>query len=279
MKSRVSPFIAVLLISFVTIAVSSIMLPIINPVDLGATDLINRLKPPFFIEGYDPAFPLGTDHLGRGTFMRLVIATRNSLLIAVSGMVLATVTGTLLGVVAGMFGGWWDTIIQFVVDVRLAVASIIVAIVIASVFGSTVIAIIAIIAFTGWASFARVIRGEMLQLKRATFIEASRSMGASRFRILVEHTFRNIGSSVIVNATLSLSSFILLETSLSFLGLGIQPPNVSLGVLVATGRDSLITDWWLAIFPCVLIVLIVLQIALIGDWVRDRLDPKLREFA
>lgn len=174
-----------------------------------------------------------------------------------------------------MYRGWLDTVIGFAVDVRLSIPSIVVAIVCAALFGSSATAMILILGFTGWESFARLVRGEVLQLREAGFVEASRSIGSSTPRILVEHVLINIASVIVVNGTLRLSSFVLLESSLSFLGLGIQPPSVSLGVLVADGRNQMINNWWLAIVPCAVIVVIVLQVSLLGDWLRDELDPKL----
>ena len=133
-----------------------------------------------------------------------------------------------------------------------------------------------IIGFAGWASFARLIRGQIIQLREANFIECSRAIGASRLRILFEHILRNISSPLIVHATMRLSSFILLESTLSFLGLGILPPDASLGVMVSAGRDYMISAWWLTMIPSAVIVVIVLQVSLIGAWRRDRLAPKLR---
>ena len=135
---------------------------------------------------------------------------------------------------------------------------------------------ILVIAMTGWSSFSRLVRSQIFQLRSAKFIEASRSMGASGVRIVFEHILVNIASPLIVQATMELSGFILLESTLSFLGLGIQPPGTSLGVMVSNGRDYMLTHWWLAVAPSLVIVVLILQISLIGDWLRDKLDPKLK---
>ena len=189
---------------------------------------------------------------------------------------IAAAIGTALGVLAGMNKGWIDSFIMFLVDVRLSVPSTIIGIVCASIFGASKTTIIMIIGFTGFASFARLVRGQILQLREANFMECSQSLGASKMRILFEHVLINIASPLIINATIRLSSFILLESSLSFLGLGIQPPDVSLGVMVSAGRDYMINAWWLTIVPSMVIVVIVLSVSLIGDWLRDKLDPKLQ---
>jgi peptide/nickel transport system permease protein len=213
--------------------------------------------------------------LGRDFLIRLFYGTKNSLLVAFAGVLIAAAIGTLLGVLAGLLRGIVDSVVSFVADVLLSIPSIIVAIVCSSVMGASKLTMIGIIGFTGFASFARLVRGQTIQLKEASFIESSRALGASKTRILLEHVLVHISSPLIVHATMKISSFILLESSLSFLGLGIQPPNVSLGVLVSDGRNYLIDHWWLTLIPSLIIVAIVLQVSLIGDWLRDRLDPKL----
>lgn len=275
-QHAVPPMIVFLMVTFMAIFIYSLLAPLLFPIDLGATDIINRLKPPAFAENGDPEYLLGTDSLGRDFFIRLVYGTRNSLVISLSAMAIAVVIGTLLGVISGLYEGWVDYLISFLVDARLSIPFLILAIVLASVFGSDKVTMILIMGFTGWATFARLIRGQILQLKKQNFIEASRSLGASSMRILFEHILVNISSILIVEATLRLSSFIILESSLSFLGLGIQPPDTSLGVLVSAGRDYMLTNWWLAIIPSIVIVIIVLDVSLIGDWLRDKLDPKLQ---
>lgn len=272
---RMPVLVAILIATFALVALFAMLAPVLYPVDLGSTSLTERLIPPAFLQGGKPQYWLGTDHLGRDFMVRLVYGTKNSLLIAFAGMLIATAVGTLLGVLAGLYRGVIDAAVTFVTDVKLAVPSIIIAIVCASVFGSGKLILIAIIGLTGYPSFARLARGQTIQLKEASFMECSRALGASNMRMLVEHVFINISSPLIVHATMRFSSFILLESSLSYLGLGIQPPDVSLGSMVSAGRNQLINFWWLSIVPSAVIVLIVLQVSLVGDWLRDRLDPKL----
>lgn len=272
----IPPFILFLMLLLLFIVVFSSLASILYPIDLGETNLTERLLKPVFISGGQTKYLLGTDHLGRDFSIRLIYGTRNTLLIAGIGLTIAATIGTVLGVLAGMNKGWIDSFIMFLVDVRLSVPSTIIGIVCASIFGASKTTIIMIIGFTGFASFARLVRGQILQLREANFMECSQSLGASKIRILFEHVLVNIASPLIINATIRLSSFILLESSLSFLGLGIQPPDVSLGVMVSAGRDYMINAWWLTIVPSIIIVLIVLSVSLIGDWMRDKLDPKLQ---
>ncbi|RED55748.1 ABC transporter permease [Cohnella lupini] len=269
-------FILVLIISFLLIVVLSILAPVFFPIDLGATKLTARLLPPSFMEGGKAEFFLGTDNLGRDFMIRLFYGTRNSLFIAFAGLVISAVLGTLLGVLTGLYKGLLDSIVSFLVDVKLSIPSLIISIVCASVFGSSKLIMILIIGLTGYPSFTRLARGQTIQLKEANFMESSRALGASKLRIVFEHVLSNISSPMIVHATMKISSFILLESSLSFLGLGIQPPDVSLGLMVSAGRDYLISSWWLSIIPSVVIVLIVVQVSMIGDWLRDQMDPKLK---
>ena len=219
---------------------------------------------------------LGTDYLGRDVAVRLVYATRTTIEISFTGMLFATAVGTALGIVAGLCGGKVDQVISFLTDVRLSVPTTFIGIIFACILGATPLTTVVVMAITGWSSFCRLVRSQIIQLRGAKFIEASRSMGASGVRIVFEHILVNIASPLIVQITMELSGFILLESTLSFLGLGIQPPGTSLGVMVSNGRDYMLTHWWLAIAPSAVIVLLILQISLIGDWLRDKLDPKLK---
>ncbi|NHN31528.1 ABC transporter permease [Paenibacillus agricola] len=273
---RIPPFIMVLIITFLLITLLTMLSPLLFPIDLGTTNLSARMIPPSFIEGGTPQNFLGTDHLGRDFMIRLFYGTKNSLLVAFGSMLIATLIGTVMGVLAGLYKGPLDTIVSFLTDVKLSVPSIIIAIVCASVFGTGKWILVLIIGLTGYPTFTRLVRGQTIQLKEANFMECSRALGASKMRILFEHVFINISSPLIVHATMRFSSFILLESSLSFLGIGIQPPDVSLGLMVSAGRNYLINSWWLSIVPSLIIIVIVLQVSLIGDWLRDQLDPKYK---
>ena len=271
----VPPLILFLMLSFVAIVVVALLAPVLMPVDLAANDLTTRLLLPTF---KDPTSEhlLGTDYLGRDVAVRLVYATRTTIEISFTGMLFATAVGTALGIVAGLCGGKVDQVISFLTDVRLSVPTTFIGIIFACILGATPLTTVVVMAITGWSSFCRLVRSQIIQLRGAKFIEASRSMGASGVRIVFEHILVNIVSPLIVQITMELSGFILLESTLSFLGLGIQPPGTSLGVMVSNGRDYMLTHWWLAIAPSAVIVLLILQISLIGDWLRDKLDPKLK---
>lgn len=274
-KLGIPPMILFLMITFVIIVVYAMLAPVLYPIDLAKTKLVYRLKPPTFIKPDSP-YLFGTDNLGRDVYIRLVYATRETILISFTGMIIATLLGAILGILGGLYGGVVDYITTFITDVRLSIPSTFIGIICACIFGAGPGTLILVIGLTGWSSFCRIVRSQIIQLKTSKFIECSRALGAGSVRILFEHILMNVASPLIVQATMSLSSFILLESTLSFLGLGIQPPNTSLGVMVSNGRDYMLTNWWLAIIPSIVIVVIIMQISLIGDWLRDKLDPKLR---
>ena len=274
-KWAVPPLILLLMLSFLAIVVTALLAPVILPIDLAANDLTTRLLLPRFLDPTSGHL-LGTDNLGRDVAVRLIYATRTTIEISFTGMLFATAAGTALGIVAGLCGGVVDQVISFLTDVRLSVPTTFIGIIFACVLGATPLTTVIVMAITGWSSFCRLVRSQIIQLRGAKFIEASRSMGASGVRIVLEHILVNIASPLIVQVTMELSGFILLESTLSFLSLGIQPPGTSLGVMVSNGRDYMLTHWWLAIAPSLVIILLILQISLIGDWLRDKLDPKLK---
>ena len=276
-NKRIPLFILILVFLFLVVTVWSMLAPVLYPVDLGATNLRERLKMPAIFGISDSGHLLGTDYLGRDFGIRLLYATRVSIILAFVGLFFALILGVLLGVIAGMFGGIADDVIAFFINARHSVPSVLIGIIVATVFGSTEVMLIILTAVIQWTKFARQTRAKVLEVRQEKFIESSRAIGASTTRILWEHMLPNIASPLIVTATMSLSSIILFESTLSYLGLGIQPPNASLGVMVAAGRDQLITQWWQTIIPAAVIVLIVMTASILGDWLRDRLDPKLRD--
>ena len=256
---------------------ASFIVPIVHPLDLGATDLMNRLAKPSIFGLSDSGHLLGCDYLGRDLLIRLLYATRTTFVLAFIGLISAAALGTALGVIAGVFGGIWDDIIMFLVNVRHAVPAVLIGIIAATIFGSTEFTMVLLTTLIQWTKFARQARSQILQIRTESYIECSRAIGASPFRIIREHVLRNIASPLIVTTTMTISSIILFESTLSYLALGIQPPNTSLGVMVAAGRDVMLIQWWQAIIPTALIVLIVMTASLTGDWLRDKLDPKLKK--
>lgn len=276
MKTRMPLSIILLLTLTGALAVVSFLAPYLFPIDLGETSLTERLAMPSIFGLSDSGHLLGCDYLGRDLAIRLLYATRTTIMLAFTGLSLAALLGITLGVLAGMLGGIFDDIVMFMVNVRHALPAVLIGIIAATIFGSTEFTMIILTMLIQWSPFARQARASIMQIKKESYIECSRAIGSGTVRIIFEHVLRNIASPLIVTATQTLSSTILFESTLSFLALGIQPPNTSLGVMVSAGKDIMLLQWWQAIIPTALIVLIVMTAALTGDWLRDRLDPKLR---
>lgn len=235
-------------------------------IDLGAT-----LVPP--LESW--SHPLGTDPYGRDVLGRIVEGAHYTLVVAVVGVALAGIVGVLVGVAAGHLGGHVDNVLMRIVDMQLAVPAILLALLIAGVFHGGFLAVVATIGVAFWCTYARVVRGDTLGLMHRDFIALAVVGGASRWRIVRRHLLPNLVPVVLVLATLQLGAAVGLESALSFLGLGIQPPATTWGLMIADGQAYLDTAWWVATFPGIAIALTVLGANLLGDWLRDRLDPTL----
>jgi peptide/nickel transport system permease protein len=240
-------------------------------------DLRFRYTAPWPLEGASLAHPLGTDRLGRDLLSRMMVGARNSLAVALVAIFFAAAVGTSLGLVSGYLGRWVDAIIMRFVDIMLSFPAILVALVFVVTVGASFWMVVAILALLLWAHFARLVRGEVLSWKARDFVALARVAGASTPRIIVQHLFPNIFNSVVVLATLQVGWAIVVESALSFLGAGIPPPAPTWGNLVAEGRDVLDSAWWISILPGLAIMLVVLSFNLFGDWLRDVLDPKLRQ--
>ena len=247
-----------------------------SPYDYQAIDLRARLAPPFFMEGGSFAHVLGTDELGRDILSRLLHALRISLFVAVVGTFIGAVLGTSLGLLAARFRGWIDDVIVVAIDFQAALPFLVLALAVLAFLGGGLFLFIVVMGVYGWERYARIARGLTLSAQEQGYAVAVRLLGGSGPRIYLRHILPNIASALIVNMTLNFPETILLETSLSFLGLGVQPPNTSLGAMVGFGRDFLFTAWWIIVFPAVLIFLTSLAFCLVGDWLSDRLNPKLR---
>jgi peptide/nickel transport system permease protein len=271
-KSAVFGLLMVLAVVF-----SALLAPLISPHDPILQDVEKRLFPPIGQEGANPAHLLGTDHLGRDIVSRLIYGARISIIVSVSAVAISAFLGTLIGLLSGFYGGKVDNIFMRIADVQLAFPFILLAIAIIAVLGPNLQNIIIVMGITGWVIYARVVRAEILSLREKEYILAVRALGGSNRRIIFMHLFPNVIPPVIVIVTLEMARMIIMEAALSFLGLGIQPPTPTWGGMLADGRVYLSTSWWLATFPGFVIMLVVLGINLLGNWLRDILDPRLTQ--
>lgn len=260
----------------VTLALAAIFAPLIASFEPNAQSLLARLRPPLGFEGARAGHLLGTDELGRDLLARCLYGLRLTLTLAVLGATLGLVIGGTLGVLAGVAGGQTDAVITAAVDTQIAVPFTLVALFMLSVFGTSMTVMVLVLGFAGWEQYARILRGEVKRLMRLPFIEAARAAGASPWRIARVHVLPNVVSPVVVQFTLSLSNIILLESTLSFLGLGVQPPTATLGAMVGVGRDYMPTAPWIVLAPAVLILAVTFSVQILGDWLRDRADVRLR---
>ena len=252
----------------------AIFAPVLAPHDPAAINAGNMLKPPFWMEGGSTAHLLGTDNLGRDILSRVIYGSQVSLLVGITSVVVAGIIGVTIGLIAGYYGGTIDNLLMRVVDSFLAIPTILFALVILTIFGPSIVTLIFVLGATNWVNYARLVRGEVLSIKERDFVRAAHSIGVKNHKIILRHLLPNVVSSFIVISTLSVATTIILEASLSFLGLGIQPPDVSWGLILSDGRDYLATSWWLATFPGIAITITVLGIIFLGDWLRDILDPR-----
>jgi peptide/nickel transport system permease protein len=265
--------IAILLLLLVIPAIFASSVAPYNPIK---GSLSKRLQPPVWVVGGSLDHILGTDKMGRDILSRIIHGARVSLAVSLVAILVAGSIGTGLGLVAGYFGGKVDTLIMRLVDISLALPTILLALVLVAAAGSSFGTVITVIAVILWARYARQVRGETLSIKAHDFIARARVSGASHCRIMLRYIFPNVVNSLLVLATLQVGAVILLESTLSFLGVGIPRPAPAWGVMVADGRELIVVAWWVALFPGLAIMLTVLALNLLGDWLRDHLDPKLK---
>ncbi len=254
--------------------VLAIFAPVIAPHAPANPNLLLRLQPPVWAGG-SSEFLLGTDQLGRDILSRLIYGSRIALFVGFAGVILAASIGISLGLISGYFGGWLDTLIMRLVDTLIAIPNVILYLTVLGVFGPSLTILILVIGFINWTTFARIVRAEVLSVRQREFVEASRASGQYAYRIILRHILPNIMAPIIVVATLNTATVIILEASLSFLGLGVQPPTVTWGRMLSDGRSYVATAWWLATFPGLCITLLGLSLIFLGDWLRDTLDPRI----
>lgn len=264
------------LLVLLAVAASAVLAPMVAPYDPTAQEITRRLKPPGWAPPEGRLNTLGTDHLGRDILSRIIFGARISLIIGLSAVTVAGSLGTLLGLVAGYRGGRVDDLCMRLTDTMLAMPFILLALAVIAVLGPSLRNIIFVLGITSWVSYARVVRAEVLTLRTREFVAAAQALGGGGGRIIFRHLLPNVLTPVIVIATLEVARMIILESALSFLGLGIPPPTPTWGGMLADGRAYLSTAWWLATFPGLCIMLTVLGINLLGDWLRDVLDPRLQ---
>jgi peptide/nickel transport system permease protein len=251
--------------------VGMLLAPVIAPFDPNAQDVSRRLIGPF-----KPGSPylLGTDHLGRDVLSRMIYGARVAWIIGATVVLLSGTVGVILGLLAGYYGGMVDDIITWLANVELAFPFILLAIVVAASLGAGLGNLILVLTIVSWVTYARVVRGETLVQREQEFVQAARALGAGSMRIILMHVLPNVLTPVIVIATFEFSRMIISEAALSFLGLGVQPTVPSWGSMLADGRQYLATAWWVATFPGIGITVTVLAINLVGDWLRDQMDPR-----
>ncbi len=255
---------------------SAVFADYLAPADPYRQSLRGRLDPPVWLGGTTGAL-LGTDQLGRDILSRILFGSRVSLLVGFTAVIIGGLLGSLLGLVAGYAGRVADEIIMTVADIQLAFPLVLLAIAIVAVLGPSLQNLILVVGISGWVTYARIARAQVLSLKQKEFIEAVRALGGSDLRILFRHLLPNTLSPLIVVATLDLARTVVLESTLSFLGLGVQPPTPSWGQMIGEGREYLIIGrWWVSVFPGIVLMLTTMAVNRIGDWVRDVLDPTLR---
>ncbi|REJ35134.1 MAG: peptide ABC transporter permease [Bacillota bacterium] len=259
------------------VIIMGLFAPWIAPHDPTLPNFRNRFAPPAWMEGGSWEHPLGTDQLGRDMLSRIIWGARASLKVGAVVISFATVVGIFMGLVSGYYGGWVDVVIQRLSDILLAFPYLVLAIALMGVMGPGFGNLILALVYKEWVTPSRIVRGEVLAAKNVEYVEAARAVGARDRHIMWREILPNTFSSVIVVATLRVAWVILMEASLSFLGLGVQPPEPAWGSMIAQGREYIFSSWWLATFPGIAILLTVLGINLLGEGLRDALDPRLRE--
>ena len=253
---------------------ATVAAPWVAPHDPAKQSLLRRFTPPLWQAGGNATYPLGTDQVGRDVLSRIIHGARISLLVGVAAVLVSLVVGVSAGLASGFLGGKVDTVIGTIVDVWLSFPQLLLALAFVAALGPSLVTIIVVLGLTGWERYARVVRAEVLALREKEFVEAARAIGVGRLRVIVRHVLPNTVSSIVVMSTLQVAQAILAEAALSFLGVGSGSSHPTWGQMIALGRDFVTVAWWLATLPGLAILLTVLAINLVGDRLRDALDPR-----
>jgi peptide/nickel transport system permease protein len=275
MSKRVAPLVVLSWLIVLALLVAAVCSPQVAPHNPVRERLIDRLLPPAWGKDGEWRYLLGTDHLGRDVVSRIIYGSRVSLVVGFAAVAVGGSLGIVLGVMAGYVGGRLDEGIMALADIQLAFPTILLAITVIAVLGPSFTNLVLIIGLSGWVTYARIARGQVLSLREKEFVEASRAQGSDPLRTVCRHILPNMLSPLIVVATLDLARTIILESTLSFLGLGMQPPTPSWGGMLSDGREYLLTAWWIATFPGLALMLTALSFNRLGDWARDLTDPRL----
>jgi peptide/nickel transport system permease protein len=255
---------------------AALLAPVIAPFDPTQQKLLARLRPPIVFDRANPLYWLGTDQLGRDILSRCLHGLRLSLALALFGSILGLLIGVVVGLAAGLARGWTDVLLMGLADVKLSTPFTLVALLVIAIAGSDIGVLVCVLGLAYWPQFARLVRGQVLLLRELPYVEAARAVGASPWRVAWRHMLPNLVGPVVVMASLNFSNLILLESALSFIGIGVQPPTATLGSMIGQGRDYMASAPWVVASPALLIVLVSLVAMLLGDHLRDRMDAGLR---
>jgi peptide/nickel transport system permease protein len=267
-------FIGALII--LTVILTAVLSSVISPYDPMAQNLTMRLTPPAWSNGGNWAHILGTDHLGRDILSRIIYGSKISLMVGGVAVLISGILGTILGMLSGFYGNKIDAFIMRMADIQLAFPFILLALAVMAVLGSGLRNVIIVLGVTGWVMYGRVVRGEVMSIREKEYVEAARAIGNRDSQVMIKHILPNIISTIVIIATLEVAKVIIAESSLTFLGLGVEPSIPTWGSMLADGREYITNAWWVATFPGLAIMFTVLGINLVGDWLRDTLDPRLK---
>jgi peptide/nickel transport system permease protein len=261
---------------FALLIIMAVFAPWIAPYDPLQTSILDKYKPPFFMDEGSTKYILGTDKLGRDILSRLIYGARVSLSVSLLVIAITAFVGTIIGIAAGYLGGKIDATLMRITDISMAFPGLLLAMLLSVSLGPGYLTVVLALSILGWAPYARLIRGEALRLRSADFVAQAQIIGSSQIRIMIRHIFPNVVNPLIVVVTMAVGMMILAESALSYLGIGIPAPTPSWGSIVADGRDNLDAAWWISLFPGICIGLVVLSGNFLGDWIRDKVDPRLR---